>query len=390
MPTRKRATKRQPYGKGGRVRLLPSGRWQARFVGPDGIERPAPQTFDGKQDAEAWCQRQYQDVEAKRWKAESERPHDRQTFASYARRWLETRELKPRTRQDYQRYLDLDLVPRWGDYGLRRITPELVRDWYASLDPSKPTKRARIYQLFHGIMATAWEDDLITANPCRVRGGGSAKRQRKIVPASPEQFAAIAKAMPDRYRLMVLLAGYCGLRSGELRELRRKDVNLELAQIRVERSVSKVGSEFIVGTPKTEAGIRDAQMPAALVPHVAAHLERFVARDAEALLFPARQGGHMNESSLKKVYFPPRDSVGRSDLRFHDLRHSSAVLAAKQGATLAELMAWLGHASPQAAMIYQHALEDSKVRIAAGLSVLAEETLPEPIPIRKPSRRRAS
>jgi hypothetical protein len=38
----------------GRVRELPSGRWQARYKGPDGIDRPAPQTFARKVDAEKW------------------------------------------------------------------------------------------------------------------------------------------------------------------------------------------------------------------------------------------------------------------------------------------------------------------------------------------------
>ncbi len=98
----------------------------------------------------------------------------------------------------------------------------------------------------------------------------------------------------------------------------------------------------------------------------------------------------MNESSLYRVFYPARESVGRANLRFHDLRHTAAVLAAGQGATIAELMEWLGHASPQAAMIYQHAVKDSKVRIAAGLSVLAQETLPEPISSRSRGRRRAS
>lgn len=385
MATRK--GKRQPYGRGGRVRLLPSGRWQARFLGPDGVERPAPKTFDSKMDAEAWCIRQHEDVDTGKWTAERTRGHERQTFDGYARRWVEGRDLKPRTRADYRKYLYGVLLPRWGDYRLDRITPDVVREWYESLDASKETTRAHIYGLFRTIMATAYEDDLISANPCRIRGGSVARRKKIIRPATPEQIAQIAAALPDRYRLMVLLAGYCGMRSGEIRELRRKDVRLADGEIRVERSVSKVGDEFIVGPPKTDAGVRDAPFPAPLRPHVEAHLSRFVPDDPDALLFPARQGGHMAESSLYRVYYPARDSVGRSDLRFHDLRHTSAVMAASQGVTLADLMAWLGHASPAAALIYQHASKDARVQIAAGLSGMAEATLPEPIPIDRKRRR---
>jgi hypothetical protein len=38
----------------GRVRRLPSGRYQARYLGPDGADRPAPQTFGTKREAEVW------------------------------------------------------------------------------------------------------------------------------------------------------------------------------------------------------------------------------------------------------------------------------------------------------------------------------------------------
>ena len=76
-------------------------------------------------------------------------------------------------------------------------------------------------------------------------------------------------------------------------------------------------------------------------------------------------------SSLSKVFYPARDKAGRSDLRFHDLRHTGAVYAAIAGATTADLMARLGHTTPQAAMIYQHAAEGRDALIAEGLSRLA-------------------
>jgi site-specific recombinase XerD len=49
-----------------------------------------------------------------------------------------------------------------------------------------------------------------------------------------------------------------------------------------------------------------------------------------------------------------RIEAGRQDLRWHDLRHSDAVLAAATGASPAELMARLGHSTAKAALIYQH------------------------------------
>ena len=63
-----------------------------------------------------------------------------------------------------------------------------------------------------------------------------------------------------------------------------------------------------------------------------------------------------------------RSVAGRPDLRVHDLRHTGAVLAAQSGATLAWLMARIGHSTPQAALRYQHAARGRDAEIAARMS----------------------
>jgi integrase len=95
----------------------------------------------------------------------------------------------------------------------------------------------------------------------------------------------------------------------------------------------------------------------------------------------------MSPSALYAVFYPARERAGRPDLRFHDLRHTGAVLAAATGATLAELMARLGHSTVSAAMRYQHAAADRDKAIAEALSRLAE---PVPITAAKGRKRRSS
>ena len=79
----------------------------------------------------------------------------------------------------------------------------------------------------------------------------------------------------------------------------------------------------------------------------------------------------MSPSSLYRVFYRARESAGRPDLRWHDLRHTGAVLAAQTGATLAELMGRLGHSTPAAALRYQHVAADRDYEIACKLSMLA-------------------
>lgn len=241
-------------------------------------------------------------------------------------------------------------------------------------------------------MGTAASDGKINANPCIIRGAGNAKRVHKIRPASLDEIAIIAAEMPKNQRMMVLLASWCALRFGELTELRRKDITIveptedELAAaaansedppepygvIRVERAVVRVENGFQVTTPKSEAGQRDVEIPPHLLPAMKDHLTRFVGPEKDALLFPAAHGGHLAPASLYRQFYRARSAAKRDDLRWHDLRHSGAVLAAATGATLAELMARLGHSTPGAAMRYQHAARGRDREIARLLSKIAE------------------
>ncbi len=173
---------------------------------------------------------------------------------------------------------------------------------------------------------------------------------------------------------MTLLAAWCGLRFGELTELRRKDVDLANGIVKVRRGVTRVGGECVVGTPKSDAGIRDVSVPPHLLPMLTDHLDGNLSKSREGLLFPLAGDPtkHLAPASLYRVFYPAREAAGRPDLRWHDLRHTGAVLAAQTGATLAELMDRLGHSTPQAALRYQHAAKGRDAQIAAALSRIAE------------------
>jgi len=103
-----------------------------------------------------------------------------------------------------------------------------------------------------------------------------------------------------------------------------------------------------VATPKTKAGMRDVHIPPHVLPSAKEHLQEFTGSGPEDLLFPALSGGHMHPRTFGKAFDKARAAAERPDLHFHDLRHTGAVLAAQTGATLAELMARLGHSIPGA------------------------------------------
>jgi integrase len=381
MPTAK------PRRSFGRLRQFRSGRWKASYTGPDQKLYEAPHTFKARDDAEAWLTDRRREIDRELWSApvtaEQQKAAKRQRktaaeqFKPYAQRWLKTRTvrgrpLKPRTVEHYEKLLEGSIYPTFGAKPVRDITMQSVDRWYAKTLADQPTMRAHTYSLLRTILETArTRDRLIDTNPAMIRGAGTARRKIKPRPATVEQIATITSEMPAGYEAMVLLASWCAMRYGELVELRRCDVDLKEGVVRIRRAAVRVGGKWQEGDPKTEAGSRDVAIPPHLLPAIKQHLAQHVPRSRNALLFPAKGGGHLQPSTLYRWFYRARAVAGREDLRFHDLRHSGAVFAALTGASLAELMARLGHSTPAAAMRYQHQAEGRDKQIAAALSKLA-------------------
>ncbi|MGV0778729.1 tyrosine-type recombinase/integrase [Mycolicibacterium elephantis] len=360
----------------GSVDKLATG-YRARYFGPDGRRHKAPVLFLTKTDARGWLAQRHSEIVAQQWTPPQAAEVPKTTFREYAAQWLRTRQvggrpLKDRTREHYTKLLDDHLYPTFGALPIVSITADDVRDWYAGTLADKPTMRAHAYGLLRTIMVTAASDGKISQNPCVIRGAGTAKRVHKVKPATVAEIGTIADEMPPQWSLMVLLAAWLALRFGELTELRRKDIDLGDEVVRVRRAVVRTDDGFKVTTPKSDAGIRDVAIPPHLLPAIEKHLKEHVGPKPDALLFPAVNGGHLAPATLYRRFYTAREKAGRKDLRWHDLRHSGAVLAAATGATLAELMARLGHSTPQAAMRYQHAAKGRDREIAALLSKLAD------------------
>lgn len=365
----------------GAIRKLPSKRFQASYTAPDTQRHTAPYTFQTTMDAERWLSDERDLIATGKWSPPQQRSTatkiaDAKMFGTYSEAWLRDRpNLKPRSRALYQSLLTRHLLPTFANVALADISPESVRVWHASMDPAKPSLRTQSYSLLRTIMGTAVQDRAIIANPCHIRGAGASKRVKQIRPATLSELETIVTTMPQRLRLMVLFASWCALRFGELIELRRKDIDLTNGVIRVRRGAVRVDGRVVIGDPKSDAGSRDVTIPPHLMPLVKEHLAASIAGGREGLLFPAADGvSTLAPSTLYRVFYKARAAAGREDLSFHSLRHTGATLAAQTGATLAELMARLGHSTPAAAMRYQHAARDRDREIASALSAMAGES----------------
>ncbi len=360
----------------GRVRELPSGRWQARYKGPDGIDRPAPRTFDSKTSAERWLTLTEAEVLRGDW---TDPDAGRVLFGHYARDWIAERPaLRPKTVRLYRYLLRCHLGPAFETRALADIKEPNVRRWRKELldGGTSTVTAAKAYRLLKAIMNTAVDDGLIRRNPCRIKGGGQEKSPERPV-LTIAQVGALADAAGPRYRALVLLAVFGSLRWGELAALRRCDIDMEARTIRVTRQLSEQpGGGFAFGPPKSEAGVRAVAIPEVIMPDLALHIMTHAASGDDGLLFTSPGGGPLRHTNFRRrVWLPALERTELPLIHFHDLRHAGNVLAANAGANLRELMDRMGHASARAALLYLHGSDERQQAIAAALSKRAAAEL---------------
>jgi integrase len=360
----------------GNLRRLPSGRWQARYVGPEGQRRSAPHTFDTKAAAARWLRLTESELTRGEW---TDPEAARVSLKDYAEQWIRERPgLRPRTVELYRWLLGKHIAPRLGGVELGRLTTALVRRWRADLLAGGVSESiaAKCYRLLRAVLNTAaTEDHIIKANPCRVRGADKenpAERPSLTV----AQVFALADAMPHpRYRVLVLVTAFCSLRWGEVSALRRGEVAEDGGWVRVSVAHTEVpGRGIVVGPPKSRAGLRTVVVPEAIRPDLVEHLRDRVGQGPSALLFTGGQG-----RAIRRTNFAQRvkwtatvEKLEMKGVHFHDLRHAGNIWAAQTKVSTRDLMARMGHDDMRAALIYQRATQDAADRIAAGLSDLAD------------------
>lgn len=357
----------------GAVRKLPSGRYQARYPSPDGVMRPAPETFATVRDADDWLAEKRTEIRRGDWQ---DPDAGAVNFEEYATLWVKERRLSPTTDELYRRLLRLHILPAFEDLDLDEITAPRVRSWRSErLDSTgAETTVAKSYRLLKAILETAVEDELIRRNPCRIRGAGKEAAAERPV-ATVDQVDALADALGPRWRLMVYLGAYGPLRPEEQAELRRKDVDVDNLTIRVRQAAPELTTgKRAEGPTKSEAGKRLVVLPAFLRTDLRRHLDWYAEKGPEGLLFVGEKGKPFRRSTFGRKWRTARTKVGLPDgFRFYDLRHTGHTLTTRSGATLKDTMVRAGQSTERAALIYQHSDVERQREVAAGLDRLVRQ-----------------
>jgi len=276
--------------------------------------------------------------------------------AEYLRYIAEDRNRKASTVEDYRSIIRTHLLPAFADERIEDVTPAAVEAFQAALAKREhrgqlitPRTRNKILNVLHGIFARARKVWGLPVNPAAELERYPDRVSGDIEVFSPEEVHALLRAAHDeRDAAIYAAAAFAGLRMGELRALRWRDVDFPRSVIRVRASYA--AGELSV--PKS-GKVRSVPMVGEVAQRLAMLSGREWFTEDGDLLFCEVEGGWLNDDRLRRRYEKALEAAGLRRLRFYDLRHTFGSLAITR-ADIVEVQAWMGHADIQTTMRYLH------------------------------------
>lgn len=358
------------------VRKTRSGRgWDARYRDPVGAERS--RTFSTKREAEQFLARQSADMQ----RGEFLDPRLARTrFEDWAEEWRRTTvHLKPKTQVSYESILRNRLLPRFAGARIAAVEQVDVRRFIAELAEAgdEPGTIRNSFNVLRLVFATALGSGAIKTNPCSGVRMPKSRRQEMLF-LDPQQLLALADAITPRYRALVLVAGYAGLRAGEIGALRTGRIDLLRGTLAVQESLADVKGKLVFGATKTHSN-RTVRLPRFLCKAVEDHLADYPPT-ADGLVFTSPTGTPLRHNLFYARHFKPAVVwAGLPEaLRFHDLRHTCAALLIAQGAHPKAMMERLGHSSIEVTLDrYGHLFPSLDAALTNGLEMTYQASLRE-------------
>lgn len=363
----------------GAVRQLPSGRWQARYAGPEGEFHRAPRTFATKTEAGQYLAGVEADLSRGQWRIPAEVTT---TVTEWGDRFLaaQSPRLAVKTVALYSSLFTSCITPTFGNSALPTIRKIDVREWVAGLSarPLSPSRVRQAHGLLSQILASAVDDDLLKSNPCTgVRTPRLPVTEPRIL--TPDDVARLAAAIRPPFGLLVELLAYGGLRIGEAFALRRRSLDELHKRLMIEESLSETGGRLTFGPTKTHQA-RAIALPDFLVDDLLRHLSNLKAPEADALLFTGRTGRPLHYNAFRtSIWDPAALQAGLDKVTPHALRATCATWVADSAGVL-EAAKRLGHARTSVTTRhYARPVEGRDRDVADRLSAMRPTTAPDEV-----------
>lgn len=298
------------------------------------------------------------------------------TVGGFLDRWLRDyawSNLAPRTAEGYEHIIRRHLIPKLGSIQLTQLKPEALQKYYSGKLASgridgkgglSPKTVCHHHVTLHSALQSAVKWGLLVRNPADAVD--APRYQAPEMQTLDEQGinAFLQAAKPTPYYALFYLALYTGMRRSELLALRWVDVDLDMAQVSVKRTLHHIRNGAIVFcAPKTAKGRRSIDLPpsAALVlrdhrqeQEMMRTLLGILLRE-EDLVFSQPDGKPLMPDAVTHAWIKLARRAGLNGIRLHDARHTHASMMLKQGIHPKVVQERLGHAGIQITLdTYSH------------------------------------
>lgn len=271
----------------------------------------------------------------------------------------------PSTRATHQSYLKNHFEPYFGNLKLKQLNEIHIKKFKDQLlGKMLPSSAKRIM----GVLSKALKEGMKDKSPARDVPLPKENKSRAKAP-STEEFMQIHKAtMGGPYEPLVLLAGWCGFRRGEIFALKPDDLDFKQGTIRIDESYSiNDEGKWELGPPKSENGYRTEVAPKYLMDLIRKRL-------AEHPVINERIWPY-NPSSFSSNFSRFIRKNNLPQYRFHDLRHYHATWLYDQGIPDLYAARRMGQTLEVLKKIYQHLRPERGKEIEA--KILQIENLPD-------------
>jgi integrase len=273
----------------------------------------------------------------------------RDTLADFAVEWWSVYaegNLAPRTKEVYAGLWDRHVLPHIGGLELRRLTPEAIEHYQATLrkngvgDASIRKSLALLQTILQ--RAVIWRR--IPSNPVAAIRKPKARRQRLVTPPSPREIEQLRRAFLAQDRLadatLISVLAYAGLRPGEALALRWGDVRDRVL------TIHRAASLGVIKETKT-GQIRSVRLLRPLAEDLAVHRASTNPSDLD-LVFPNSRGGVWTDDEYRnwrsRRFDGALKAAGIEIARPYDLRHAFVSLLINEGRSVVYVAAQAGHA----------------------------------------------
>ncbi len=279
----------------------------------------------------------------------------RLTVERYVQQWLEEsvrHRVKPRTFSSYNQLVRLHVAPGLGKLQLAKLQAKDLQHFYSKkLETLSPRTVEYLHAIIHRALKEAERLDLVSRNVADLVSPPRPTRKsvRFLAPREVEAFLAAVSA--DRLGPLFTVALFTGLRQGELLGLRWPDVDLSTQSLTVGQTLQLIDGKLVFGQPKSGTSRRTVPLtPQACealrawrTTQVQSQLQAGPAWHESGLVFTSEIGTPLFARNVTRRLHKLVQAAGLVDIKFHELRHSTASLLIAAGEQLKVVQEILGH-----------------------------------------------